>query len=287
MSAPAVTVAPGVTVTADMSPTERYNAIAKSVGAPLYERPISPPQFHTDATMQRFAQGEAELAARNAPKPSGHTSTPATGPREDGTVSAPHAGMVAPTPEELAHANSLEGFDAEMRAKGIQKPLEPDTGQFQVDERTGIRVDVFALERAHELFRSMTPEERQAERADYEATLGEIYAGRLGLADMEDGPTATQPRDPQGRYAPASTPTYTVQQMEEAHAGRAGADGFIPLAAIGKWATSGYELPRLVPDQTYHSAIFADLAWARANGITQKQVEAFIADGMRKQGLIR
>lgn len=72
--------------------------------------------------------------------------------------------------------------------------------------------------------------------------------------------------------------------MEEAHASRAGADGFIPLEAIGSWATSGFTLPRLVEGQTYHSSVFAALADARAAGMTQRQVEDYIRTQMRQDG---
>lgn len=281
-----VTVAPGVTVTAAMTPTERFNAIAQAAGAPTVAPTIAAPQFHTPATLQRFAQGDAE--ARSA--------APAV-QREDGSSGAPaHAGMVAPSPEELAAANSgdpLAAFDAEMRARGVQRPLEEQQAEaerFQVDDRTGVRVDTHALERAHELYRSIPAAERESARGEYEQTLADILAGKLGLADMEDVPGAGQPRDAQGRYAPsqaaAAQPQYTVKQMEEEHAKVADADGWIPLARVGKWALSGYTLKQYIPDQRLNPAAFGMLANARKAGVSQAQVDAFLENQMRADGWI-
>lgn len=342
MSAPSVTVAPGVTITADMTPVERHNAIAQALGAPKIERPVVAPQWHTPATVARLAQGDAAAArvSGTAPRkedgsaPATHQSAaPVKG--EDGarvltsifdsksaaeqrmfaasfdsadellraggslvrhadgtfTVYGPgeavpqHAGMAAPTPQELAAQNggNLEAFDAEMRALGVQKPLPDDPSRFQRDGRTGIVVDTAALERCHELFQSIPAGDREANRREYEATLTEIYAGRLGLADMQDG-TGGQPRDAQGRYAPSP---YTSEQWEAGHASATDANGYIPLERINSAGLSGYTLPRFVTDQTYHKNIFGELAAARAQGISQEQINGFIEAQMRRDGFIQ
>lgn len=72
-------------------------------------------------------------------------------------------------------------------------------------------------------------------------------------------------------------------QVDAKHKKTAGGAALEP-ERLNSEALSGYTLPRLVPDQTYHKSVFAELASARAAGVTQEQVNAYIRAQMRRDG---
>lgn len=325
MSAPAVTLADGSQVTADMSPLEVHNAVSKSVGARAIERPHSPPQFHTAATIQRMQQGDAEEArALSGRSLSGQAATDALTawfnglpPAEQSGLQGPyaqasraiqqggwlertangeliahasdepqagvHPGRTPPSPQELEASNAkLAQFDDEMRAKGFQLPAPVEDGRFQRDERTGIVVDTAALEQCHKLFRELAPKEREDARGEYEATLAEIYAGKLQLADMEgtDAPRVEQPREPNGRFAaqPSAEPGWQ-SHVEDGE--------WVPLEHLTTNDTSGYTIPQYIQGQRVNVSTFELLRQAKAAGISQDQVNAVLHQQAVGMGWVR
>jgi hypothetical protein len=245
-----VTLPTGEQITSDMSPLERHNAVAKSIGAPVVEKPTANLFGVTGLTDHTFA----ELARRDA------TSKPAP------------AKPAAQAPDP----NALEKFDAEMRAAGKQiMPQAPNAaapdGKFTVAEP-----DQAALTKLNAIWRSMTPEQRDGSRKTFESDLKSIFEGRrLGetipqfRARTAPAPAAPAP----AADAPAQVPSEPAD--------------YIPLAQIKAADCSGYVLPKLVEGQTYHKSVYADVANAAAAGFTQVQIDAYIKQQMKRDGFIK
>lgn len=267
-----VTLPNGVQITPEMSARDRHNAVAKSMGAPEVARPAPPvfgPPGHTAATLQRLAQGDraAEAAATAA----------ALGVPQRPTVGAPST-QAAP---ETAGAS-------------------PE----RMGTRTEVNVDLKALQELHDVYRALSPEKREQARATYENDLATIYEGRRAgesLRDFRARQTAEGAGMHAGRVPPAETSVqdhvpgrepsapsqYTPSEWESGHASVTDANGYVPLERINAEALSGYTLPKIVEGQTYHKGVFAELAAARAAGITQEQINGFIEAQMRRDGFIR
>ena len=129
-----------------MTPTERYNKAAASVGAPAAERPsvnLFPVTGMTDGTA-------AELARRDAK---------ALPPSQAGAKAPPPSVPPQGTPEERARD-----------ASGRFTPATPDTGAVQVDQS--------AIDKLNAVWRAMTPEQREASRPQYQEELAEFFSGR-------------------------------------------------------------------------------------------------------------
>lgn len=192
-----------------------------------------------------------------------------------------HAGLAPPSPEELAAQNdgsALEQFDADMRARGLQT-AQPEPSHLVVDERTGIAYDPRAVERCTELFRALPADEREAARQEYQDTLAEIYAGKLGLADMEDNSAPGKPaRASNGQFAPAETKPAEAPASD---------DGWIPIENLTLEHTSGYTIPRYVDDQTLSADALGLLKQARAAGISQEQIDAVLRQHAVEKGWVR
>ncbi len=155
-------------------------------------------------------------------------------------------------------------------------------------------------------FAAMPPEQQRAAKETFERGYAAIRRdghairtvnGRLEVYNPADSrEIAGQPRDDAGRFVkPEGTPDQraaeaappTPEQWEAGHASVTNAEGYMPLERINKAGLSGYSLPNLAPGQSYPSSVFAELAAARAAGITQQQIDAFVADGMRRKGYIK
>jgi hypothetical protein len=238
-----------------MTPLERHNAMAKSMGAPIVERPsvnLFPVTGMTNGTA-------AELARRDAKAP----------PPSQAALKAP------PAPGD--DPGKLAAFDAEMRAKGLQRA--PD-GTFQPSAM--VEVDQAALEALDKAYRAMTPKQREANRAVYRNDLRTIYEGR------RNGETLAQfqaRRD--GTDATPLAQSHTPQQWQEGHKSVTTFDGFIPLERINVAGLSGYTLPKLIEGQQYRADVFSMLADARAAGLTQAQVDAYIRHQMKREGHVK
>jgi hypothetical protein len=261
-----VTLPNGTIITSSMSPVERHNAVAKSIGAPEVARPAGPifgPQGLTPATANEYARHDAQAA--KAP-PTGAPAKPA-----------------ASTPAE-----KIAALDAELQAAGIQKtpqtPRAPD-GKF-VAKPTVADVDASFIDALNKAYRALTPAEREAKRAQYRAELQEGFEGRrLGesranfLARAAGAP-AQVPSEPAAQ-------TYTPKEWKDGHKSVTDEDGWMPIDRVNPAELSGYTLPRLVEGQQFHSSVFAQLADARAAGFTQAQVDAYIKQQMKRDGFIK
>lgn len=267
----------GVAVTSAMTPLERHNAIAKSMGVATIERPVAPPQFHIDATVSTMVRQGAKLEAA---KPA----TPAVPIHDPARVAA---------------------FDAEMQAKGLQhqeQQRNPDgtfaPGRPTVEVSSGeIQVDQAALDALNKAYRKLPPAEREAKRAIYQNDLKTLYEGRrLGETLTHWHARAAgapgQMAGHQQAYVPghepkATPPAPTPQQWEEGHKSVTDAGGWIPHARINTAGLSGYTLPKLVANQVYDRGVFKMLSDARTAGFTQEQVNAYITAQMRRDGWIK
>ncbi len=232
-----------VTATAAQSPQQRFAALAKAYGAP-----------------------EQKTAVTTVP--AGMHWDPTTKGFVDTLDKTPPKAPPAPS--------DIKAFDAEMRAKGLQ--FDPNTPSVPADQ-----IDTKALAKLNAIYAAMTPEEREARRADYHKDLQTIYAGRRGDELMKD----FEARKLGQPAAVAPVSKYTPAEWEKGHASVTDKDGFIPADRINKDGLSGYTLPRFLPTQTYRADIFDLLATARAANYTQSQVDAFIRAGMAKQGLLK
>jgi hypothetical protein len=255
-------VAPGVKIDSSMTAQQRFEII-KNAG-------VVPEQFHTNSNATTFANGEKKGA------PASTTKLPA---------SAPSTG------------DPVADFDAEMRAKGLQRVDTPpaQTGPVEVDEK--------ALAALNELYRGYSPAERERYREAYQRDLITVYGGRkLGekLADFEArkaGTSAVPFNDPEAQRrhdervarwdAAHPKSQYTAQQWEDGHKSVTDAQGWIPFDRVNKAGLSGYQLPKWIENQTVHRSVFTQLADARAAGLTQEQVTAYLAAQMRRDGHIK
>jgi hypothetical protein len=251
-----------------MTPLERHNVMAKSLGAPIVERPTNRSLFPVEGPTSETV---AELARRETKVVPAIPAKPATAP--------------AATPAD--QAARIEALDADLRAQGLQKPRAPD-GRF-IAKPTVADVDQAALEALNKTWRALTPEQREANRSTWQNDLRTIFEGRkLGesLAQFQarnagtvSAVVSTAPPNPPREFTP--------QQWQEGHRSVTTADGFIPMERINAAGLSGYVLPKLIEGQQYHSSVFRQLADARAAGLTQAQVDAYIKQQMETDGYIK
>lgn len=242
--------------TAQMTPTELHNSFARAFGGK--EVPVPP--------------NEIAEKMRNAP--------PST------------------TPAAPVRVDPVQQFDADMRAAGIQQqpprePLRVANGQdgFEL-ARNGVRVpngqsiDPAAIERINTDFRQEFGRlQAELSKTGSDAAKGRIQQQMRELSSQHQAKlAAVMPGE-----APAAAPVseFTPEQWAEGHASVVDAEGFIPMERLNQAGLSGYKLPRFVADQTYHASIFAELAQARAAGITQQQLDAFLRADAVKQGWIK
>jgi hypothetical protein len=230
-------IAPGVKVDTSMTPEQRFEIIKANIAN------VAPPQFHTDGTVARMTQGDTK-----APPPS-------------------QAALKAPPPP-VNDSGKVAAFDAEMRAKGLQRA--PD-GAFQPAEP--VEIDQAALDVLNKTYRALSPAEREAKRGVYENDLRTIYE------DRRNGESLAAFRARQIGTSPAAL----AQDNGEAAlnlaldvATRASNKyGFAPREAITGPLLHGYTLP---PNREYHVAeLAAGLRLARAGNLSQAQVDAIIA----------
>jgi hypothetical protein len=256
-----VTLPSGAVITSNMTPVERHNAIAKSMGAPTVERQtqnLFPVTGMTDGTAAELARRDAQ--AGKAP-PSAAPAKPAV-----------------PTPAEKVAA-----LDAELQARGIQKiPQAPRAldGKFVAKATVG-DIDAGFIAALTNAYRALSPADREAKRAQFEAELAEGYAGRK-LGETRGNflfRTAGQP----GSDAPVVQPHVPGHEPEEAVSmdaalGKATAAsnkyGFAPASAITGALLHGYKIPA---GEWHVAELVAGLRLARAGNLSQSQVDAIIA----------
>jgi len=230
-----------------MSPQERHNIVAKSIGAPTVEVPKSAGQFHTNHNITTFAN-EQRNAARAAAK------------------AAPPAKAVQ-TPDPNAVAN----FDKEMRAAGKQLPAEADEQAFRV-----------AAVKWLEDWCNQQPDDWQREHEpQMQKWAAEVEAGRASVQYNEasgkvelhsrTAPAAAPARNPNGTFASDAATNAALDKATRA----SNKYGFAPASAITGPLLFGYTLP---PNREYNVAeLVAGLRLARGGDLTQQQVNQIIA----------
>jgi hypothetical protein len=266
-----------VTFTGQETPEARQAAISKAFNV---VPPKAPERMsvahHWDATSRTMVTADATAAPAKAP--------PAPKALEKQNAMPPQGN---PSPARQAE------LDAEQQAAGLQK--RPD-GSTHADGE----VDTEALEKLTARYRELhkvlisrqdkgeARSEKEADmRAAYERDLLRIHTGRprseleLGLGTGEVVTNARKSKE----TAPVSA--HPPEAWAEAHTTVADKEGMIPLERINTAGLSGYKLPKFIEDQTYHVSIFQDLANARKQGISQKQIDGFIRAGMIEQGWIK
>lgn len=263
---PTVTTAAGVTINASMTPTERYNAVAKSLNAPTVDRPAPQQQWHTNETIAEFARRDAQVVKAPAAKPVAPAVTP------------PASGL---TPQQE--------FEADIRARGLthEAPI-PTPAEQQTADIELVSTRYAALMQAG---KSMPEEQRLRFKRAYESDVANILNGK-SLTDAQRAQLSKTgnvesfvpvDKKPGVTPKPAETPaqTFTPEQWLKGHESVTDpATGEIPLERVNVESLSGYKMPAHKPGQTVTTAIFGMLAQARKAGISQAQVTAWVlADG--------
>jgi hypothetical protein len=249
-----VTLANGTVINSNMTPTERHNAVAKSMGVAPAERPAPPvfgPKGMTDGTAAEYLRRDAQAA--KAPPPS-----------QAGAKAPPPSVVVPPQGTPAERATNPAAFTP---------PAPPPTGKVIVDER--------AIDALNKIWRAMTPEQREAQRATYEHDLKTIFERR------RLGETVAQFEAFEAHKAGTPAQTHTPAEWEKGHASVTDKDGWIPLTRVNAKGLSGYVLPKLIEGQQYHKSIFSELANARAAGVSQEVVTNYITAQMKRDGFIK
>jgi hypothetical protein len=137
---------------------ERHNAVAKSIGAPAVERQsrnLFPVTGMTDGTAAELARQDRQAA--KAPPPN-----------QAGAKAPPPSVVVPPQGSPANRARDPAAFTP---------PAPATTGEVVVDES--------AIDKLNAVWRGMSPEQRDATRAQYQAELAEFFDGRK-LAESRD-----------------------------------------------------------------------------------------------------
>ena len=242
-----------VVLTSEMTPQERHNTIAKAMNAPTIETPVSPAQFHTDATITTFGQREVKAEPTSKSK---RTLVNTEVPREE-------------------QQRKIAAFDAEMRTKGIQRE-QPVVRHSQVDETLvpeiykhfNLRVKACS-----------TDAQRTALRALLDKEVQEVMRGRqrgessAAFETRMAGPqeTAVSPID----GTPATPEDAAIDQASIVAARQCDKDGFANHTAITGPLLHGYQIPA---GRWHVAEMVAGLRQARKLGLTQKQVTEYIED---------
>ncbi len=285
-------IAPGIKINMAMTPLERHNIVAAARGLPTVQRPAGIP-FGP-------AQGETSAAA------------PA------GTV----AGKAPPpAPTELERANRIAEFDREMQATGKQLMMPRDTsGRFAtVQKAIDTRLAAFRAlkpeQRTHavrvQLERDLAPlyEQLQGAAADAsspptgqqrapakagqgalsQAVAGAQHRGLTAAGQKLEGEVLAEFKalPPAKQRDPATIDLYNVAVV----AIRANEHGKAHISVFHPAMLHGYRLPDFLNGarggQHYPATVINDLAKARAAGLSQQQVDAFIKTGMVRDGWLR
>lgn len=115
---------------------------------------------------------------------------------------------------------------------------------------------------------------------------GNPSATRQAEFDAEMQAAGIQTR-PDGRRIAVGESQHTPQAWAEGHKSVVNEHGMIPIDRINKAGLSGYVLPKVIADQHYSPEIFALLADARAEGLTQKMVDGMIRAEMKRAGWVK
>lgn len=322
-----VTTVNGVTAHSGMSPQEIFNAHLVKQGHPGLDLiPKSEPQFHTDGTAARMAQGDAEAKLALNQKPiaaikAAFNSLDAkqqethraafeadlkvlwTGEKAPGHFEASLDKALRDTRMQQALTAALAENKSPEELKAIidgaatsPLPGRDANGRYTAKHITGdeaVRMFVGQVDKSNALANGTLS------RADFDKFYKQLRVEGYAVRTLPDGglqvynPKAATEIAGKSRTqihiaqpaAPVSE--YTPEQWADGHQSVTDAEGWIPVERINPDALSGYTLPRLVPDQVYAVGIFATLRDARAAGVTQEQLTAFITNQMRADGWLK
>jgi hypothetical protein len=262
----------GVTLTAGMTPTERFQALARSIEAgtfaPSHNGSGPPLEYQTHGTATRMAQGEKATAA-------------------PGTV----AGKApAPTPKQLEAANKPQGtpsaarqaeLDAELQAKGLQK--RPD-GTTHADGQPDLEAAERLTARYMKLRQALKgPKAEQELREIYERDMKRILEGRP-LTELELNLDPNPGKKKQPAVNKSAAPAQTAAPGWQSHI----EDGqWVGLEHLTTAHTYGYSIPQYVKDQRVHVSVFDQLRDAKAAGVSQAQVNAVLHQHAVRNGWVK
>jgi hypothetical protein len=278
--------------------------------------------FNAHLAAQGGTPVDFKAGARSGPPL--HVHADSTGGLADAQATAAKA---PPTPKQLERQNAMppQGtpaatrqaeFDADMQAKGLQRRPDGSThAEGEVDHDS-----VAKLTESYKYWygRQGTEEKRQELRASYERDLKRIHNGRP-LTELEltisTGEVVAKMRggkEVKARETPAPAPTDTVAALLAEYAklpagsktpavardydvaimkNVANAHGRAHVSRFNANSLSGYKLPDFLGKehggQHYPAEIIYDLARARAAGLTQAQVDAFVRDDMVAGGWVK
>jgi hypothetical protein len=124
-----VTLPNGAVITSSMSPVERHNAVAASIGAAPVERPPPPifgPRGHTDATIAEFNRRDS--AATKAPPPAAPAKVvvpPQGSPEERARDSSGRFTPAMPTAPQTPNTEYMELLKAVYRDTPVASSVRP------------------------------------------------------------------------------------------------------------------------------------------------------------------
>ena len=272
-----VTTATGVIVTDQMTPEQRFNAIAKSLNVtltPVNARAGFGPPLHVHAHSGGGvveADAPPNTIGGKAPPPSPKQLEAANKPLR---VRGPRA-QGAPSPARTAE------FHEEMRDKGLMARTD---GRFLAADE----FDREAFELLTERYKILAagaakaPEVAARFKAAYEKDVKALYEGlqlsgrqitelRKGLGKAD----SFLPKSKEQPAAPAQTPGWQ-SHVEDGE--------WVGLEHLTTADTSGYTIPQFVSDQRVHVSVLEQLKDAKAAGITQAQVNAVLTQHARRNG---
>jgi hypothetical protein len=242
-TAVASVTANGVTISSAMTPTERYNAIAKSMGAPTVERPVAPAQWHTPATVQTFMDQE-----RNGKQAAAKAAPPAKA-------------------KQQSDPNAVAKFDEEMRQQGKQLPTQAQEQQFRKDSVAWL--ETWANGHDDEWIKKSEKKLRE--------WAGQIEAGTHGVRLRPDGNGV----DCFSRSEPTAAPGQ--QEAYDAALARAvaaqDAKGAVDSVNIDPVLLSGYTIPAGRVDGLQD--LIDGLKLARKRGFSQSKVDQILKDNFK------
>lgn len=283
----AVTLSNGTVITDQMSPQDRHNAVAASLNLPTVAkvdgRTGPPLHVHADHTGGGVANVDA-AAAKAAPSPKQLA-------RQNSIDAEMHAAFGV-KPQGNPSAVRQAELDREQQAAGIQ--TRPDGRRIAVGE-----VDQEAIDLVTAHYRNIAggmrdrPETAARFKAAYENDVRQILDGKqltgAQIAALKKGAGGGNietfvPRD---KGTPAAASQFTPAQWAEGHKSVVNEHGMMPVARINPKGLSGYTLPKVIADQHYGPEIFGLLEDARAEGLSQKQVDGMIRAEMKRTGWVK
>lgn len=316
-----VTLPNGAVVTSDMTPQERHNAHAKAIGAPVVEKPtqnLFPVTGMTDATAAEFARREGK-----APPPSTVSRAPPSPKELEKQNAMPPQGTPSPARQaeldaELQRKGIQRRTDGRTLADG-----EVDTEALDALTSNYRRLVTHLQGKTDAVSVATAERFKTAYERDFKAILDGRQLTAKEIAKLKNsGDVETLVPVAKEKASKLSQPVSGQHARELTAAGkalerdvlaefkalpaeeqrnpetidayniglvniRANEHGAVALEHFNASMLHGYTLPRFIPDQHYPPGIIRQLAAARAAGVTQAQVDAYIRADMIKNGWIK